>query len=173
MQTTRTSEPPAPCPFSSQTSLPTRRFFRSIHRLSVCSRRSGPSPHVPTSGSPKCPGRPLPFARVPRLYFQRWRASNPGHCFPRRGEEGDTTLQQGPPLQPRPASGWLRWSAARAAGAWRGTAAGGRPAEGFWVKRRLRAPAAYLSWLGRSGPAWGVAWLGCPRRRSWCPAGGS
>lgn len=40
--------------------------------------------------------------------------------------------------------------------------------------RRLSGhPRSPLSWLGRSGPAWGVAWLDCPQRRSWCPGGGS
>lgn len=41
------------------------------------------------------------------------------------------------------------------------------------ARRLSDHPRSPLSWLGRSGPAWGVAWLDCPRRKSWCPGGGS
>lgn len=43
-------------------------------------------------------------------------------------------------------------------------------------RRGVAAPSRggpYLSWRGRSVPAWGAACPGCPRRRRWCPAGGS
>ena len=64
-----------------------------------------------------------------------------GTAFPGEGKRGTQHCSRDHPLpatpRPRPNRGWLRWSAARAEGAWRGTAAGGRPGEDFWVKRRL------------------------------------
>lgn len=47
------------------------------------------------------PRWPLPLAWVPGLHFQTWRASNPEHCAPGRGEEGDNTAAGTPPPKPR------------------------------------------------------------------------
>jgi hypothetical protein len=45
----------------------------------------------PVPSSPKYPKRPLPLDQEPGLFFQKWRASNPGHSIPGRGKEWDNS----------------------------------------------------------------------------------
>lgn len=90
----------------------------------------------PLRAAPNAPAGPSPSPGCQGSTSRGGEHRIRGTAFPREGKSGTQHCSRDPPLKPRPASGWLRWSAARAAGAWRGTAAGGRPAEGFWVKRR-------------------------------------
>ena len=175
MQTTRTTEPPPPCPLSNRHPSPREDSFAAYTDSAFDPVEAASRPTYPLQAAPNALVGPSPSPVCQGSTSRGGEHRIRGTAFPGEGKRGTQHCSRDHPLPapPPPNRGWLRWSAARAEGAWRGTAAKGRPGDDFWVKRRLRVPAVYLSWLGRSGPAWGVAWLGCPRRRSWCPAGGS